>query len=65
FTDAECARVDSLRRARRRLQTEDLMGCLERLAELQPEQGIEPPTPGALNAALAACWGRRCLLRAG
>jgi hypothetical protein len=41
------------------------MGCLERLAELQPEQGIEPPTPGALNAALAACWGRRCLLRAG
>jgi predicted Zn-dependent peptidase len=65
FTDAECTRVESLRRTRRTLQTEDLMGCLERLAELQPEQGIEPPTPGALNAALAACWGRRCLLRAG
>ncbi len=63
FTDAECTRMGNLRRARRALQTEDLMGCLERLAELQPEQGIEPPTPGALHAALAACWGRRCLLR--
>jgi len=65
FTDVECARVQSLRRAQHALQTEDLMGCLERLAELRPEQGIEPPTAGALHAALAACWERRCLLRAG
>ena len=63
--DVECARVESLRRAQHALQTEDLMGCLERLAELRPEQGIEPPTAGALHAALAACWERRCLLRAG
>ena len=65
FTNAECARVESLRRARCTLQTEDLMGRLERLAGLQPEQGVRPPTADALNAALAACWGRRCLLRAG
>lgn len=64
-TAAELARVRALRRARQVVEREDLIGQLEVLAGVRPEETGRQPPPADLLRVLAACWNRRCRVSRG
>ncbi|MGB5147924.1 MAG: hypothetical protein WBN86_12455, partial [Porticoccaceae bacterium] len=60
FAASDLARARALRRARRVLDNEDLLGQLEVLAGARSAPPARSPSAAALTRVLATCWQRRC-----